>query len=57
MKYQSNIFETFSKILTNNKNNIKIAFKINNIVVVHLNNKTKNFTKKSLYFKNSGLYT
>jgi hypothetical protein len=51
MKYQNNIFNKFAKISNNYTNNLKIAFKTNNILINHINNRTKNFTKNSLFFK------
>jgi hypothetical protein len=50
MKYQNNIFNKFAKILNNNTNYLKIAFKTNNNLIKHINNKIKNFTKNFLFF-------
>ena len=57
MKYHDNMSNQFAKILNNNTNNVKIAFKTNNNLIKHINNRTKNFTKSSPSFENAGIYT
>ena len=56
MKYQNNMSNQFAKILNNNTNNVKIAFKTTNNLIKHINNRTKNFTKNPPSFENPGIY-
>lgn len=43
MKYQNNQSENFFEILNNNINSIKVAFKTNNNLIKHINNRVKHF--------------
>jgi hypothetical protein len=56
MKHKNNIAEKFIKSLNKNSNNVKVDFKTNYNLIKHVNNRTKNFTKNPLYFKNAGIY-
>lgn len=47
----------FAIILNNNTNNGNVTFKTNNNWIKHnINNRVKNFTKKSTYFENVSSY-
>jgi len=55
MKYH-NLSNNFAKILNNNVNNIKVAFKTNNNLMKKIHFRTKNFKKMSPFFDNVGVF-
>jgi len=56
MKYHNNLANNFAKILNNNINNIKVAFKTNNNLMKQINFRAKNFKNMSPSFDNAGVY-
>lgn len=56
MKYQNNLSNKLAKIMNNNTNNIRVAFKTSNNLMKQINYKIKNTTKTTPSFKNAGVY-